>query len=281
MEVVRTRAALAPALERAREEGRRVGLVPTMGFLHEGHLSLVDRARAAADLAAVSIFVNPLQFGPGEDLETYPRDEARDLSLLEARGTDLVFVPATEEMYPSGPPVVTVSPGALERRLCGAFRPGHFRGVLTVVARLFGLFRPDLAVFGRKDFQQAVLIRRMVQDLELGVRVVTGPIARESDGLALSSRNAYLGPDERAQAPGIHEALAMARRLWEGGERRSERLLHEVRRTVGARPLLELQYAEAVDPASLDPVEEAVEGTVLAVAAFCGTTRLIDNVELA
>jgi len=252
-----------------------------MGFLHDGHLSLVDLARSSADQVVVSLFVNPLQFGPTEDLASYPRDEARDFDLLEARGTALVFAPGVEEMYPGGEPRVTVSPGALERRLCGAFRPGHFRGVLTVVAKLFGLVRPDMAVFGRKDFQQAVLIRRMVADLELGVRVETAPIIREADGLAMSSRNSYLSPEERADAVALSQGLEAAARLWNGGEDRVDRLLDAVRRAVESRSRLALQYAEAVHPETLDPVERAEAGTVLALAAFCGTTRLIDNMELA
>ncbi len=280
MEVARTRAELAAALHRLREGGRTVALVPTMGSLHEGHLSLVDRAFALSDQVVVSVFVNPLQFGPSEDLAAYPRDEATDLALLRGRGASLVFAPSANEVYPGGEPVVTVSPGALERRLCGAFRPGHFRGVLTVVAKLFGLVRPDVAVFGRKDFQQAVLIRRMAGDLELGVRVETGPIVREPDGLAMSSRNVYLRPEERRQALGLHAGLLAAVRRWEAGDTRCRRLVDEVRRAVAARPLLALEYAEAVDPFSLEGRDEALPGTVLAVAAFCGTTRLIDNAEL-
>jgi pantoate--beta-alanine ligase len=251
-----------------------------MGFLHEGHLSLVDRAHELADAVVVSIFVNPLQFGPAEDLATYPRDEARDLMLLEERGVDLVFVPGLEEMYPAGDPLVTVSPGSLEQRLCGAHRPGHFRGVLTVVAKLFGLVRPDLAVFGRKDFQQAVLTRRMSRDLDLGVRVETGPTVREDDGLAMSSRNAYLKPAERADAVGLYQALSAAVALFRGGEGRAATLLTAVRREISHHPLLSLQYVELVDPEALDPVDSASAGDVIALAAFCGTTRLIDNVEL-
>lgn len=280
MEVVRTRAELAGALARHRAAGDSLALVPTMGYLHEGHLSLVDRGGELADVVAVSVFVNPLQFGPGEDLDRYPRDEVRDLELLRARGTDLVFLPSDEELYPRGKPRITVSPGSFDRRLCGPFRPGHFRGVLTVVAKLFGLFKPDVAVFGRKDFQQAVLIRRMVDDLELDVRIETGEIVREADGVAMSSRNANLNAEERAQAVGLFSALSLARRLYETGERWAETLLSEVRGEVARHPLLELEYAEAVEPAGLDAVEVASPGTVLAVAAFCGTTRLIDNVEL-
>jgi len=251
-----------------------------MGFLHEGHLSLVDLAAETGDRVAVSIFVNPLQFGPAEDLSSYPRDEAHDLELLEARGADLVFAPSTEEMYPDGDPRITVSPGALGSRLCGAFRPGHFRGVLTVVARLFGLFRPEVAVFGQKDFQQAVLIRRMVRDLELGVRVEIGPIVRERDGLAMSSRNTYLNDEERRDARGLHDALFAARRLHDGGEERADILLAEARKVIAEHRLLALQYAELVDPDTLDPLMLARDGTVIALAAFCGTTRLIDNMEL-
>ncbi len=280
MQLARTRAELAEGLGGLGAGGGTVGLVPTMGFLHEGHLSLVDRARELSDVVVASIFVNPIQFAPTEDLATYPRDEARDLLLLEARGTDLVFAPSDEEMYPDGSALVTVDPGALQDRLCGAYRPGHFRGVLTVVAKLLGLVRPELAVFGRKDFQQSVLIRRMVRDLELGVRVEAAAIVREPDGLAMSSRNAYLNDDERAQAVGIHESLSLVREAFEGGERDTRALLGLVRRSVGEHGLLDLQYVEAVDPESLGTVEVAKAGTVVALAAYCGSTRLIDNVEL-
>lgn len=281
MIVARTRAELATATGTLRSASRTLGFVPTMGFLHEGHLSLVDRAHELADAVVVSIFVNPLQFGPTEDFGQYPRDEARDLGLLEGRGATLVFAPSVEEMYPAGDPVVTVSPGTLAQRLCGAYRPGHFRGVLTVVAKLFGLVRPDVAVFGSKDFQQAVLIRRMVRDLEWGVRIETGPIVREADGLALSSRNVYLSPDERAQATGLHAAVAAAQELFRAGERSAGRLLDAVRSEIEQRPLLRLQYAELVDPESLEGADPVFEGSVLALAACCGDTRLIDNCTLA
>ena len=280
MRVARTRRELDDVLGSLRARGR-LGLVPTMGFLHEGHLSLVDLAREAADVVAASIFVNPLQFGPGEDLAAYPRDEARDLALLEARGAALAFVPPVAEMYPDGDPVVTVDPGPLERALCGRFRPGHFRGVLTVVARLFGLFRPDVGVFGRKDFQQGVLIRRMVRDLDMGVDVRMGPVVREEDGLAMSSRNAYLEAEERAQATGIHRALQEARRRFLDGERSAAALRDGIRADLGAYPLLRPQYAEVVDPETLEPLERLEAGAVAAVAVHCGRARLIDNVELA
>jgi pantoate--beta-alanine ligase len=251
-----------------------------MGYLHEGHLSLVDLAQGLSDSVVASIFVNPLQFGPSEDLESYPRDESTDLEKLEARGTALVFIPEASEMYPDGEPRVTVDPGALAGRLCGAYRPGHFRGVLTVVAKLFGLVRPDVAVFGRKDFQQAVLIRRMVTDLDLAVRVVTGPIVREADGLAMSSRNTYLNDEQRESAAGLSASLAAALDLYRGGESDPPRLLEAARGVLTGRSGLTVQYLELVSPDSLEPVETAVDGSVMAVAAFCGTTRLIDNVEL-
>lgn len=279
LEVVRTRRGLEGALQGLRSRGR-VALVPTMGYLHEGHLSLVELARGAADAVAVSIFVNPLQFGPGEDLDAYPRDEERDLALLEGRGATLVFAPSLGEMYPNGDPSVTVDPGALEDALCGRFRPGHFRGVLTVVARLFGLFRPQVAVFGRKDYQQGVLVRRMVRDLYMGVDVLLGGIVREEDGLAMSSRNAYLEPEQRAQAAGIHVALEETRERFAAGERSGAALRDGLRTAIDAHPLLRTQYADLVDPDTLASLDRAEAGAVAAVAAFCGRTRLIDNVEL-
>ena len=260
--------------------GEGLALVPTMGFLHEGHLSLVDLARERSARVAVSIFVNPLQFGPAEDYARYPRSEETDLAMLEARGVWLVFVPDVEEMYPGGPPSVTVRPGPMGDRLCGAFRPGHFEGVLTVVAKLFGLFHPEVAVFGRKDFQQSVLIRRMAHDLELGVEVLGAPTVREPDGLALSSRNAYLSREEREQAVGLFQALeaGLQRALEE--ERSAAAIRDAVTRRLGDFPLLEPQYVDVVDPKTLEPAETLRPGTVAAVAAFCGHTRLIDNVEL-
>lgn len=278
--VSRTRAELARVLAKLRREGRTLALVPTMGYLHEGHLRLLDEARPRADVTALSIFVNPLQFGPGEDLDRYPRDEARDLRLARERGADLAFVPDRSEMYPSGEPLVQVDPGPLAERLCGRFRPGHFRGVLTVVAKLFGLFRPDTAVFGRKDYQQALLIRRMVRDLELGVEVRTAPLVREEDGLALSSRNEYLSPEERSDALGLYRALSAADRVFREGTDSATELLEVARTTVDKHPGIRLQYLELVDPETLEPLERARRGSVLAVAAHVGSTRLIDNVVL-
>ncbi|MBT8397666.1 MAG: pantoate--beta-alanine ligase [Gemmatimonadetes bacterium] len=268
---------LSRALDSARSRGFRVGLVPTMGFLHEGHLSLVDQARKESDFVAVSIFVNPLQFGPGEDLDRYPRDLQRDLSLLRSRGADLVFCPSDGEMYPDGEPQVTVDPGPLAERLCGAYRPGHFAGVLTVVARLFGLFRPDVAVFGQKDIQQAVLIRQMVEDLEMGVEIALGPIVREADGLAMSSRNVLLSEEERPEAAGLFEGLQSVLRAFLGGEREGAALRRILLDELGNHLLLNLQYAEVVSPETLEPVGAASSGSVVVLAAYCGPTRLIDN----
>lgn len=276
----RTRESLRSALAEVRAGSKRLALVPTMGYLHEGHLSLVDRARDGADVVALSIFVNPLQFGPGEDLRAYPRDLERDRALAGERGVDLLFAPEEAEMYPEGTPQVTVDPGPLAERLCGAYRPGHFRGVLTVVARLFGLFQPDVAVFGRKDFQQGVLIARMARDLEMPVEVVVAPTTRAVDGLAMSSRNAYLSEEERGEATRLSRALFRSRDRARSGERDAAELLRGVREDLAGSPHLRMQYAEIVHPETLEPVEVAEEGSVLALAAFCGETRLIDNVVL-
>lgn len=278
--MARSRRSLADALREIREQGLTVALVPTMGYLHEGHLSLVDVARRHADVVAMSIFVNPMQFGEGEDLDRYPRDMERDVKLAMERGVGLVFAPPREEMYPGGEPVVTVDPGALAERLCGTYRPGHFHGVVTVVAKLFGLMRPDVAVFGRKDYQQAVLVRRMVRDLNLPVEVQVGPLVREPDGLAMSSRNAYLSDDERAQAVGLFEALEAADAAFRAGEGRPEVLLDRARSVLASHPLVRPQYLELVDPETLEPLAEAREGAVLAAAAHLGSTRIIDNLIL-
>ena len=272
-----TRQILSESLGPIREEGLRVGLVPSMGYLHEGHLSLVDIARERSDFLAVSIFVNPLQFGPGEDLGLYPRDLDRDLALLGERGVDLVFFPSIEEMYPDGEPQVVVDPGPMGQRLCGEYRPGHFRGVLTVVARLLGLFRPHVAVFGQKDYQQAVLIRRMVRDMEMGVELAFGPVVREEDGLALSSRNLFLSEDQRADAVGLRRSLQAVQRAFEEGSRSGTELRGVLVREVANYPLLQLQYGEIVHPQRLEPLEVVEPGAVVAVAAHCGRTRLIDN----
>lgn len=275
MRLSRTKDELQTWTHACRVAGEHVALVPTMGSLHAGHLSLIERARQEAERVVVSIFVNPLQFGPTEDFERYPRDLERDLELCEQAGAHLAFAPTVEEMYPDGAPWVEVVPVTGADRLCGASRPGHFAGVLTVVAKLFGIVDPDAAVFGQKDFQQLVLIRRMVADLDMRVRVVGAPIVREPDGLAMSSRNAYLSPDERARAVALSAALRRCEEAFRAGERNVAAirgLLMQV-----DSPGVALEYAEVVDPDTLEPLEEVREGAVCALAARVGGTRLIDN----
>ncbi len=277
MKRAETRRALRKAVADARAGGKRIGFVPTMGYLHEGHLSLVDRAAEASDFVIVSVFVNPLQFGPGEDLERYPRDLERDAELLARRGADLLFAPPVEEMYPAGEPAVYVVAPALSNRLCGAFRPGHFQGVLTVVAKLFHLVESDVAVFGRKDFQQLVLVRRMALELDFAVEVLEGPIVREVDGLAMSTRNRYLEGDAREQAKLLYCALAEAQRVFAEGERKAKRLLEVARSVLKRGRLVRPQYLELVDAETLDAVDVAEAGNVVVLAAHVGSTRLIDN----
>jgi pantoate--beta-alanine ligase len=261
--------------ERARS--RRVGFVPTMGFLHEGHLQLVDRAKQRADRVVLSIFVNPLQFGPAEDLAQYPRDLARDRTLAAERGVDCLFVPDTAAMYPTEP-LVRVSPGPMADALEGAARPGHFAGVLTVVAKLFHIVEPDVAVFGRKDFQQAMLVRRLAADLDFGLEIDVAPTVRELDGLALSSRNTYLKGDDRRAALALSRALRAVEQAWRGGEADPGPLARrglEVLRAPGVAP----EYLALVDE-QMRPVARVDARTAVLVAAKVGTTRLIDNVVL-
>jgi pantoate--beta-alanine ligase len=279
MRLVHTIGEVRRGVREVRRGGGTVALVPTMGYLHQGHLSLVDRARELADRVAMSIFVNPMQFGPTEDLDRYPRDLERDLELARGRGVDLVFAPTVAEMYPRGEPQVSVIPGALAERMEGAVRPGHFRGVLTVVAKLFGIFQPDVAVFGQKDFQQAALIRRMAADLDFGVRVEVAPTVREPDGLAMSSRNVYLSPEERERARALSRGLERGRALFAAGERDAAALRAALWSAL-AVPGVEPEYAEVVDPLTLQPVAAAAPGTALLVAARVGRTRLIDNAVL-
>jgi pantoate--beta-alanine ligase len=263
----------------ARVEGKSLGLVPTMGALHDGHLSLVRRACAQCDVVIVSIFVNPAQFGPAEDLARYPRNLERDRELLEKFRVDVVFAPEASEMYPPGFDT-WVHPGALAEVFEGAIRPGHFRGVATVVLKLFHLVQPDVAYFGQKDFQQVQVVRRMVEDLNLPVRLVVCPIVREPDGLAMSSRNAYLNPEERGAATVLHRSLRRAESLVHGGETNAARLVEEIRRTIEQAPGVRLDYAAVVEPGSLQSVERVAAGCVALVAARVGPARLIDNLIL-
>lgn len=276
MEVVRTVAAARDRRRVDRGAGRRVALVPTMGALHDGHLSLVRRAGELADSVWASVFVNPAQFGPGEDFERYPRDLDRDLGLLESAGAAVVFAPETAEMYPR-PPVVSISFEPLDRTLCGAHRPGHFAGVGLVVSKLLHIVEPDVAVFGQKDAQQALLIRRLVTDLDFPVEIEVAPTVREADGVAMSSRNALLGPDDRRAAPALFHALETGRRLIESGERDPAEVEAAMRRAVEAEPRLELDYARCVDREDLSAPATVAAPVLLAVAARVGGTRLIDN----
>ena len=265
--------------------GKRLGFVPTMGALHEGHLSLVRAARAASGVVAASVFVNPTQFGPNEDLAKYPRTFERDCEWLKREGVELLFAPSVEEMYPANADrsvrVTWVDVEGLSGKLDGKSRPGHFRGVATVVSKLFHIVEPDAAFFGQKDAAQVAVIRRMVRDLNFGVEIVVCPIVREADGLAMSSRNAYLSPQERKQALVLHRSLERVRALVNGGERDAAALKaaghEEIARESGVR----LDYFEIVNADSLDPVENVAAGGLVAVAAYLGNTRLIDNLVIA
>ena len=262
-----------------RREGRRIGLVPTMGYLHEGHLRLVDESRRRADVVIMTVFVNPLQFGPSDDLARYPRDLPRDRRLAEERGVDALFVPSEVVMYPVSPEIRVVA-GRTAERWEGAARPGHFAGVLTVVAKLFHLTEPDVACFGRKDVQQSVLIRRMVRELDWPIELVIVPTVREADGLALSSRNAYLSAEQRQRALALSGALREAHAAWRAGERSAAEIEARMRRTLDAAPDVQVEYIALAEPETLAPVSEVREDTVVAIAARVGPTRLIDNIVL-
>lgn len=259
--------------------GLRLGFVPTMGALHDGHLSLVRAARAQCDAVVVSIFVNPLQFGPSEDLANYPRSFERDCELLRKEDVNFVFAPTIEEMYPEKA-VSYVTVEGLSEKLCGRSRPGHFRGVTTVVAKLFHIVQPDAAFFGQKDAAQAAIIRRMVRDLNFPMEIVVCPIVREPDGLAMSSRNAYLSQAERKFALVLHRALEELCRNFDSGEHNSSRLIQSGKQLLMEQPEVRLDYLEIVDPDTLEPVEEIKHPALAAIAAFVGKTRLIDNVLL-
>jgi pantoate--beta-alanine ligase len=263
----------------ARQTGQRLGFVPTMGALHEGHLSLVRAARVSSHLVAASIFVNPTQFGPNEDLAKYPRSFERDCEMLEREGVDFVFAPSVEEMYPAGA-VTWVTVEELSGKLDGRSRPGHFRGVTTVVAKLFHIVEPDTAFFGQKDAAQVAIIRRLVRDLNFPVEIVVCPIVREPDGLAMSSRNAYLDPEQRKQALLLHRSLMRVQQIAEAGERDVAKLSAAGRETFAKEHSVRLDYFEVVSPDTLDPANNLSRGALVAVAAYVGTTRLIDNVLL-
>lgn len=267
------------ACAQRKREGRRLGFVPTMGALHEGHLSLVRAARAQNDVVAASIFVNPLLFGPTEDLDKYPRQFERDRQLLEAEGCELLFAPDAKDMYPPGA-VTFVEVAEISERLDGKSRPGHFRGVTTVVSKLFHIVEPDNAYFGQKDAAQVAIIRRMVSDQNIPVRIVVCPIVREADGLAMSSRNAYLSPEQRKQALVLQRALLRVQTMADQGERDASKLVAAGKGVIAEERGAKLDYLEAVDPDTLLPVSSVEHGALVAVAAWMGSTRLIDNVVL-
>ena len=280
MREIATPAAMREWADAARAAGRRIGLVPTMGYLHDGHLSLVEAARRRADACVASIFVNPMQFGTNEDLTAYPRDLDRDRAALAAAGVDVLYLPTAAAMYP--PQFQTeVTVTRISAGLCGGSRPGHFRGVTTVVAKLFNAVRPHVAVFGEKDYQQLVVIRRMAADLDSGVEVVGMPIVREPDGVAMSSRNAYLSSVERTAARCLSRALSAGRDGLAAGQRRAADVLARVGAVLAGEPLARVDYAELVDADSLEPIETVERQALLALAVFIGRTRLIDNTVLA
>ncbi|PYX14900.1 MAG: pantoate--beta-alanine ligase [Acidobacteria bacterium] len=279
MRVLETIKQMRSACQATKQEGRRLGFVPTMGALHEGHLSLVRAAKVRCDVVAASIFVNPAQFGPTEDFSKYPRSFERDRERLEKEGVELLFAPSVEEMYPEDT-VTFVTVEGLSERLCGKSRPGHFRGVTTVVSKLFHITQSDLAFFGQKDAAQVAIIRRMVLDLNLGVEIVVCPIVREADGLAMSSRNAYLSPQQRRSALVLSRSLAHVKKLSEQGERCTAKLAAAGTQVFAEEPSVRLDYFEIVNPDTLEPVEHISGPDLVAVAAFVGGTRLIDNIVL-
>lgn len=282
MEIICSVQAMQAQADAWRREGRRLALVPTMGALHEGHLTLVRTAQKHSDHVTVSIFVNPTQFGPSEDYARYPRQLEKDLAMLEALGVDVAFAPTVAEMYPEGPEanLTWVYVEKLDAHLCGRYRPGHFRGVATVVAKLFNICKPHVAVFGLKDAQQFQIIRRMVRDLHYDVELIGVPTVREPDGLALSSRNAYLSQEERKQAVVLSWAVEAARQAIEAGEQRPEAIVEAMRQVLSQAPLARVQYVEVVDAETLQPVTRIRAGqrVLVGLAVFFGDTRLIDNV---
>lgn len=277
MKIATTIAEVRAQVAAWKKEGLTVGLVPTMGYLHEGHASLVDEAVRQCDRVVASVFVNPTQFGPNEDLEDYPRDFDRDKALLEAHGCHLVFHPSVEEMYPEGAATYVEIHSDMPKQLCGKTRPIHFRGVCTVVSKLFNIVTPDKAFFGQKDAQQLAILRRMVRDLSYGIQLVGCPIVREADGLAKSSRNTYLNPQERQAALVLSQAVKLGQELVAQGERDAAKLVAAMSAHIAAQPLARIDYVEAVDGVTMEPVE-TLQGTVLvAMAVYIGKTRLIDN----
>lgn len=279
MEIVKKIKEMQIKAEEWRRNGLRIAFVPTMGYFHEGHLSLMREGKKRGDILVVSIFVNPLQFGPSEDYARYPRDLQRDFQLAHQEGVDVVFVPDVEDMY--GPNFQTfVEVTELQKPLCGQKRPGHFKGVTTVVTKLFNIVKPHVAIFGLKDYQQYLVIKRMVEDLNMDIEIIGMPTVREKDGLAASSRNAYLSPEERKAALCLFKALSEAKKAFLAGERRADRLLNVAESVIQSEPLARLEYIELCDPSNLHPLKGEVKQGLLALAVWVGSTRLIDNMIL-
>lgn len=276
MRIIEKIVAMKEVVNSLKLEARTIGLVPTMGFLHQGHLSLVRESLRQADQTVVSIFVNPTQFGPAEDYQQYPRDLERDARILEKEGVNFIFAPGVREMYPEGYKTY-VQVEKLQDRLCGRSRPGHFRGVCTVVLKLFNIVKPDLAFFGQKDAQQAIILKKMVKDLDLDVKIKVLPIVRDKDGLALSSRNTYLDSSQRKAALSLSRSLKEAEKMIEKGERRPEKIIKKIKEIIKKEPMARLDYAEIVDLEELNPVPEIDQDVLIALAVFIGRVRLIDN----
>ena len=279
MLITRTIAETRAALAQARALGKKIGFVPTMGYLHEGHLQLIDIAKQHSDFVVVSIFVNPTQFGPHEDFASYPRDFERDRKLCDARGADLIFAPEDSEMYPE-PSLITFQIEKLADHLCGARRPGHFNGVVLVVSKLFNIVQPDVAVFGQKDAQQLIIIKRLVQDLNFPVKIISAPTVRESDGLAMSSRNVYLNAEQRAQSAVLYKSLQRAKALIESGERDAQSIISEMEKLIATASEAKIDYIEIVSVRDLQPVARLDGQIVIALAVYFGKARLIDNIVL-
>ena len=276
MEVIKKKDKMRGLVDEAKARGETVGLVPTMGFFHEGHLELMRRARAECDVVVVTLFVNPTQFGPGEDLDAYPRDFERDRALAESVGVDYIFAPEVEEMYPEGA-ATFVEVEELHRVMCGRTRPGHFRGVATIVSKLFNIVPAHMAYFGQKDAQQLVIIRKMAADLDFPIEIIPVPTVRESDGVAMSSRNTYLEPEEREQAIALHRSLEAARLLVEQGQRQAGKIRSPMENLISTFPLVNLEYISICDNIFLRPLEELSGEVLVAVAVRIGRARLIDN----
>ena len=277
MQVVRQIREMQKISDKLRKEGKRIGFVPTMGYLHDGHISLVKRVKELCDSVVASIFVNPTQFGPGEDFQRYPRDEEGDRAKLEKAGVEFLFIPEAKEMYPSGYQTY-VEVAEVSKGLCGDFRPGHFRGVATVVSKLFNIVKPHVAVFGEKDYQQLLVIERMVEDLNFDIEIIPGTLIREKDGIAMSSRNTYLSPEDRKKATGLYRSLLRAKELFDSGEKRAYNIKLAVEKMIESVEGISLQYVEIRDAATLERVETVSGPAVVAVAAMVGSVRLIDNI---